>query len=1021
MSQVRRTIAVVPLKIVTTPYGPSASAALRDELARLKTNEPLLPVTVVVPTNSVGVSVRRRVASGELGSVAGGRPGLVGVNFLTVYRLAELLAAGRLAAAGRRPVSTPVVAGAVRQVLANEPGLFRPVAEHPATEEALVAVHRELSDLVDPALDVLAAQSARAREVVRAHRAVRHALADDWYDEHDLMRTAVAVVGEGGALLDDLGPVVCHLPQRWSGPAARLLSAMTERVDVVAVVGLTGVAAADAGVIASVERIGGKIDDDARRGIPAAVGTAVLDTSDADDEVRAVVRGVVDAMRDGTPLERMAILSGADDPYARLLHEHLTLAGVPHNGASVRTLADSVLGSALLRLLALPDEGYRRDQVFALLASAPVRDGRRPAPAIEWERISRKAGIVSGAGEWAPRLERYSADLGDGEWDDRERARVDALTRFIAALIADLDEGGSARSWSWLAAWGHRLVRRWFGDEQHRSGWSEFEQEAARRVERALDRLAGLDTVDAGASVTVFRRTLELELRAARDRIGRLGEGLLLGAPGLALGVELDRVWVCGLAEGVFPSVPNDDPLLADGERASVAGELRLRAERVDDHERHLLAALASTSGARVCCFPRGDLRRSTEHVPSRFLRATLDDGGVTRSSVGSFVQGIARQEFAPTRHELDVRAALAGEPWIEQQPALARGLELSRARRSDAFTRFDGNLETLAVELAQRSPVHDGVVVSATRLEQWAECPHAYFMRYVLHLQSVERPETIDQLSPLDRGTMIHAVLDRFLRDHIDRAPGPWTDDDHARLRAIAGEEADRLEARGLSGRPLLWRRDRRVILSQLDEFLDADAEYRVEQAVRTVATELVFTEVAVPLSDGRSLRFRGAADRVDSTGDGGLVVIDYKTGSPARYTSISIDDPVLGGTHLQLPIYAHAARAALGTPDAPVAAHYWFVGRGENKTVGYEVDATVDAALDAALRVIVDGIESGCFVAVPPAPGPHFYIQCEYCDPDGRGTADRWREWERKFLAPELASFRTLFGADAEGISDE
>ena len=70
---------------------------------------------MIVPTNSVGVATRRLLASGELGPITSRGAGVVGVSFLTVYRLAELLAAPALAAAGRRPVSTPVVAAAVRQ------------------------------------------------------------------------------------------------------------------------------------------------------------------------------------------------------------------------------------------------------------------------------------------------------------------------------------------------------------------------------------------------------------------------------------------------------------------------------------------------------------------------------------------------------------------------------------------------------------------------------------------------------------------------------------------------------------------------------------------------------------------------------------------------------------------------------------------------------------------------------------------------------------------------------------------
>jgi len=68
--------------------------------------------------------------------------------------------------------------------------------------------------------------------------------------------------------------------------------------------------------------------------------------------------------------------------------------------------------------------------------------------------------------------------------------------------------------------------------------------------------------------------------------------------------------------------------------------------------------------------------------------------------------------------------------------------------------------------------------------------------------------------------------------------------------------------------------------------------------------------------------------------------------------------------------------------------------------------------------VRAIVDGIEAGVFVARPLPPAPRPFVPCVYCDPDGMGTAQRWREWERKSGAPELAGYRTLLdNGDAEG----
>ena len=50
------------------------------------------------------------------------------------------------------------------------------------------------------------------------------------------------------------------------------------------------------------------------------------------------------------------------------------------------------------------------------------------------------------------------------------------------------------------------------------------------------------------------------------------------------------------------------------------------------------------------------------------------------------------------------------------------------------------------------------------------------------------------------------------------------------------------------------------------------------------------------------------------------------------------------------------------------------------------------------------------------PEPPGPRPWVSCHYCDPDGLGTADRWREWEHKYAAPDLAPYISLLEAGAD-----
>jgi ATP-dependent helicase/nuclease subunit B len=1052
-------LAHVPLEVVTTPYGRPALTALRDAVAAAKGGDALSPVTVVVPSNHVGVTARRLLAGGSLGGDAAAGTGVAAVTFLTAYRLAELLGSAALAATGRRPVSTPVIAAALRRALADDPGMFAPVAGHPATETALVATFTELSDVSPDGLAAVAAAGRRAHDVVRICRRARDLLAPGWYDESDLTAAAVTQVRASaqGRLVVDIGRLVIHLPQDLLHRQAELLATLADRLPTTVVVGVTGRADADAGVARSLTRLGVAVGpaDLAPAStasvpeLPVAVGTTrILTASDADDEVRAAVRRVVDAVRAGTPLERIGILFGSAQPYGRLVHEHLAAAGIARNGTAVRPLAARALGRTLLDLLALADHDFRRADVLGLLARA--MGGSAETPTAAWERISRRAGVVAGRADWDNLLTRtaqqyaHQAATLEGTGDDRDqgaaryaRLQAERTLGLRTLVLAVIDGIGEARArparWAERVPWLRRLVVRVTGGEPARADWPPDEIKAADTIEAALDRLAGLDGIDEPPSLDVFRRTLEIELDADIGRVGRLGEGVLVAPLSFAVGLDLDLVVVLGMAEGTLPGPVRDDALLPDAERALAHGQLDLRRERVGRDHRRMLAALAAAD-THLLCLPRGDLRASSERVPSRWLADVASalagervpsDAIVGRAapwldSVPSFAHAVRHARFPATEQEYRLRA---GSRRVHDDRT-DRGARVIHARQGRAFTRFDGNLAGVGVP----SPVD--MVVSSTRLESWAKCPFAYFGQRLLEVEPVDDPELQLEMSPLDRGSLIHEVLEQFVAEVLarppERQPGPaeaWSDDDHALIRRIAEQVCAEYEARGLTGRPVFWRRDRAQIVALANRFLLDDDAKRRAAGTRPLAAEHGFgfsdgaPPVEIRLDDGRHLRFRGSADRIDTGPGGRLHVLDYKTGKADDYSRLSADNPDDRGTKLQLVVYAQAARAAVGRPDAPVTSEYWFVSeRGGFARKGYEVDDKVLAHVTSTLGTIVDGIERGAFPAHPVESFAPF-VSCRYCDPDSMGVADLRRDWERKRDDPAVSPYAAL----AEPRDDE
>ena len=292
--------------------------------------------------------------------------------------------------------------------------------------------------------------------------------------------------------------------------------------------------------------------------------------------------------------------------------------------------------------------------------------------------------------------------------------------------------------------------------------------------------------------------------------------------------------------------------------------------------------------------------------------------------------------------------------------------------------------------------------------------------MRHVLGVDAVEDPDAEYRINPLTRGHLVHHSLKRWIDELSESgevaAPGaPWPAEAGRRLLEIGAEECDRFEARGLTGRPLYWSRDRQRLLEDLETFVGFDDRCRAAAGSTPMEAELGFGQpgsdrgaVTVGIGGGRAVRLRGSIDRVDATGEEGLVVIDYKTGSDRSYKDLSPQDPSLGGRRLQLVLYAEAARAMHDRAGAPVRADYWFVSaKGGFRARGYEVTDEVRSRVLETVGAVADGIADGLYPPRPEPPQWRPFVPCRFCDPDGLGTRDQWNNWTRKLADPDLRPY--------------
>ncbi|MGI9029513.1 MAG: PD-(D/E)XK nuclease family protein [Ilumatobacteraceae bacterium] len=989
----------MPISVTATTHGAAALDALAAAVraAKADAGDPLAPVTVVVPNNTVGVMARRAL---------GRRGGAAAIEVLTLFRVAEIIGAPLLREEGRRPVSTPVVDLAVKQVLAEAPGRYGRVDRHPSTVVALRDVYRELRVAGPRSLAALA-RTRRGAEPARVVNEVAARLTTGWYDESDLLTRAAAHVRIGAPRR--FARVVVFLPERVRALEQALLAALGEQGAIDLVVAMSGDSGADRSIRRLVSELTGRAVP-----APAAVTTEpppkveVVSTTDADDEVRLAVRSVVDAARRGVRFDRMAILWPTDRPYARIVEHQLDAAGVPWNGRPGTLTAERMVPRVLADLLELDRRGLRRSNVMTLLGDVPARDrSGTPVPTARWERIGRRAGIVREP-DWDRGLDLARADAAERRpWD---LDAVESLGALVGDLRQALGDPAERRPWSGWVRWCHERLDQWFtpaglerldGDE--RTAWEQ--------TQRVLDRLDHLDLIGAPPTRPEFRATLMAELEVVPARHGTVGDGVHIGALISAVGLDVDHAVVLGAAEGLLPPPPVVDPLLGEADRD--AAGLPGTGERIELAHRHFLAITATTPDVLVTV-PRGDLRVASTKHPSRWL----DGVPAVVRSMDSHAHALAATEFPVSAAEHRTRdlwtCVRAGvdvrqHPLAGTDPALARAVRTRDARAGDTLTAYDGDLS------AMPPPPLTGPI-SPTQVEQWRECPHAYFVRYLLGVRPIEEPEAIEVLSPLDRGQVIHEAIDRLHQrvldgDLADPSPCGWTDPHRTALAAVGSEVAAELQAAGRSGRAASWVTERTSILDELDEWLTRDAARWAGRSIR--ASELSFggggdtgVPVSIELSDGRPLLFTGRIDRIDELADGGVVVTDHKTGKADDHLGLAPDDPTLGGTRFQLPVYAAAASTlSWRLPGTSVHAEYAFLRRGRFERVGLTFDDATWQLVRRELDDVVAGIDAGLFPARPAPPEWRRFVRCWFCEPDGLGTAERWNEWERKRHDPRLA----------------
>lgn len=429
---------------------------------------------------------------------------------------------------------------------------------------------------------------------------------------------------------------------------------------------------------------------------------------------------------------------------------------------------------------------------------------------------------------------------------DRPSLRIAALVQDLQALLrVGQTQGGMQSPSAWAACFRVMLqAARWPGERS----LSSHEYQAQQAFEKVLDSMRELDPIlGAVKPGEAVRRLVELcRERIFQPEAADWPQLQVLGMLEAAAG-PLDAMWVMGMNDHVWPPAPAPNPLLP--------AHLQ-RAAGTPNADSRVQMEFAMAVHRRLLCSAREIVFSSAKKDGERLLR------------ISPVLQDVALAE-----DDFPLAATLA-ETLAVHAPSRLHMLDDARAplvREGEHVSGGTGLLKAQAI------------------------CPAWAFYQYRLHARSLKEP--VSGLDAMERGTLVHAVLECFwagrrLSEVQAMTPEALSD---AVADAVGQALSTFSETRGdeLSAAFVALERERlhRLTLAWLQEI---ELQRSLDFAV-TAREQEQFVNI-----EGISIRL--VMDRIDMLDDGSLVLLDYKTGRQNDFRNWAADRI----TEPQLPVYA-------------------------------------------------------------------------------------------------------------------
>ncbi len=643
------------------------------------------------------------------------------------------------------------------------------------------------------------------------------------------------------------------------------------------------------------------------------------------EEVTLIAEEVKNSLKGGTQADSILVAFPALEEYGTIVEEIFTDYGIPYNRALGRQLSTSAVATAMVSLLHACQEDFSGPSLLRIFSSPFLKFSDSPAITSALDRLMRDRRITGGKQKLLAVLKFLKPDARD----------TDVLCEPLNDLFAAL-EPFSVQDNQPISVWMERLSNlvAWSGLGARVSlikGPLNVNLQAYKKLNETLNSLA-----QAGKLFPSYQHTfsewlflVKKTLMHARFQVPPEDEG---GVQILGLEESLIHPWkeiyLGGLVDGEFPQRLPQNIFLPEQTLESMGVRTLDRARLNAAY--HFYRLLLSADKVTLT-YPENEGDRPV--VPSPFLeeltplrQAGLLNRGIERSSGIQFSLKIEECMSIP---ELAKSISLVGD---------IKGLSEILSSNIEGISGIRSAIEHKPVGPMPPITPYIKREFWVTELDAYLNCPYDYLISNVLGIEPLE--EVTEDISPLDRGSKVHAILRNFYLSWKKTITRENREEAKGLLRKLADSVFD-IEADTFRNR-----RDKELFLTVMAErFLDAEEEFW-KQGMKPAYLEQKIERYRLVLSNSEEVELSAKIDRIDADENGNFIIVDYKTGK-YPLPKMNIEQDIF-----QLPVYAVMAQQAFSGKDPalgkPIGLAYYDLkgttGGGARDVVLYNKEARND-----------------------------------------------------------------------------